>query len=59
MFLVCWLFFFLMFLILLFFGRLNVVSIRVSISRNVWVLRRLSLYLEARYKNVWLDKEAW
>lgn len=33
-----------MFFILLFFDRLNVDSIRVIISRNIWVLRRLSIW---------------
>lgn len=37
-------FFYKMFLILLFFGGLNVGSIRVIISRNVWVLHRLSVW---------------
>lgn len=37
-------FFFLMFLILFFSGRLNVDSIRVIISRNIWVIHKLSIW---------------
>lgn len=47
-----------MFFLLFFFGRLNVDSIRVIISRKVWVSHKLCIW-NRDMKIFGLNKEAW